>query len=170
MFYQLVHNSQLAQQQSPLSSKNQTPNPTIVRVMSPSSSHSSATLAPWSQMFARCWSACVSAGAEGSQSAALSSPRAEPPRTRWAARCLVPVRGRVQAPGSWCWALGRTGVQQGGARPSVRRELAPSGGRPRSWCWAWEDGPAGLHVPSVRRELGPIGQRAGPVVVLGLGG
>lgn len=35
MFYQLVHNSQLARQQSTLSSKNQPPNPTIVRFMSP---------------------------------------------------------------------------------------------------------------------------------------
>ena len=165
MFYQLVHNSQLAQQQSPLSSKNQTPNPTIVRFMSPfqvSQLGQTCSLVPdVRQMLV---SLCVCWGRRESVSSTQQS----------ACGATVHALGRPGAgsrpAGCRPWVvvlgLGRTVVQQGRHVPSVRGESwAPSG---RAWAPGRgagpgvDGGPAGAARARWRgRGPGPMRRHAG---------
>lgn len=117
MFYQLVQNSQLAQQQSMLSSKDQAPDPTIVRLTSPfkmSRPGQTCSLVPGVHQVSvgLCLLGQKGAGQQHSAGCVRSRPaRAGAGKTQpWSLGGPVPGPiGQGAGPGSWRWAWGGWG-------------------------------------------------------------
>ena len=146
MLYQLVQNSQLAQQQSTLSSKNQAPDPTVVRLMFPfkmSRPGQTCSLVPGvcQVSVGLCLMGQKGAGQQHSAGCVRSCPTHTGTGEMQPRSLGGPVPGPMgqgAGPGSWRWAWGRRGSSRGGAcLVSGRAGLdgGKSGGESRVLWW-----------------------------------